>query len=63
MKKITYLIDGNYYLHKTLSVCGAFDKNDPMFLVTDDEDKKEKNKNSLLHKLTMDLCSDVRKAS
>lgn len=63
MNKLTYLLDGNFYLHKTLSVCGAFDTTNPMFLKTDDDIKKEKDKNSLLHKLSMDFCSDVRKAS
>lgn len=63
MKKLTYLLDGNFYLHKTLSVCGAFDEKTPMFLKTDSDEKKEKDKNSLIHKLTMDLCSDIRKVS
>tara|TARA_R110000803_G_scaffold200909_3_gene265535 strand:- start:79 stop:1320 length:1242 start_codon:yes stop_codon:yes gene_type:complete len=61
--KITYLVDGNFYLHKTLSVCGAFDEQHPMFLKGDSPEKMEKDKNSLIHKLTMDFCSDIRKAA
>jgi len=61
--KITYLCDGNFYLHKTLSVCGAFDEQHPMFLKDDSPEKMEKDKNYLIHKLTMDFCSDIRKAA
>lgn len=60
--RLTYLYDGNFFLHKTLHIIGAFDTKEPMFLKGDDEEKQERDKNSLLHKLTMDFSSDIRKA-
>ena len=50
-------------MHKTLSVTGVFDDKFPRFIKGDDEVKREDDKNVLLGKLTMDLCSDVRKAA
>ena len=63
MKKLAYVFDGNYVLHKTLSVCGVFDENDPMFLKYHNKERQDKDRNSLLHKLTMDFSSDIRKVN
>jgi len=61
--KLNYVIDGNFFLFKTLSVTGVFDEKYPRFIKGDDEVKREEDKNVLLGKLTMDLCADIRKSA
>jgi hypothetical protein len=56
-------MDGNYFLYSTLSVLQIFQKNNTIFLKTNNDESLRKDCNILLEKLTQIYCKDIRNLS
>lgn len=59
----TLVIDGNHFMHTTLSAVGLFSKNSSVFRVGNDEEEDRKDTNSFLDRLSTIFAKDVRNLS
>lgn len=60
MKRLALIIDGNHFMHTTLTAVGAFNSKSKIFEVGSSEEETRKDTNALLDRLSTIFASDVR---
>ena len=60
MKRLALIIDGNHFMHTTLTAVGAFSSKSKIFEVGSSDEETRKDTNALLDRLSTIFASDVR---